>query len=114
MFFFNYLFLLAVPHILPFSFGNTPILAGETAEVVCAVAEGDKPFKIIWKFNGSKNMEDLGITFFKAGMRSSILFIESIKLEHRGKYTCIVKNSAGSDEYSAYLNIHGIVLSLKW
>lgn len=41
------------------------------------------------------------------GNKISMLSIESVRAEHRGKYTCIAKNDAGVEDYSSFLNVNG-------
>ncbi|KAG8244655.1 hypothetical protein J6590_017600 [Homalodisca vitripennis] len=95
-----------VPRIIPFSFGESPIFAGQTAQVTCTVSEGDPPLEISWTFHGPQEMTQLGISTTKVGKKTSLLLIDYANSHHRGLYTCTVKNPAGSANYSTSLNIH--------
>lgn len=100
-----YLYLTTViPRIIPFTFGESPIFAGEAAQVTCLVSAGDPPLDISWHFEG---ISDIGITVTKVGRKASTLLIESAGIQHRGNYTCIAKNTAGFVNYTTPLNIHG-------
>lgn len=77
--------------------------------VTCLVSKGDFPFIIRWTLN-NKTLDQLdGISTINPNKRASQLTIESVTADHSGKYTCAVKNKAGFDEYSAYLNVNGIL-----
>lgn len=99
--------LTVLPKILPFTFGESPMFAGQAAQVTCLVYEGDFPLDISWGFSRGDNFEELGIFVNKLGKKGSTLLIESISSQHQGNYTCFVKNQAGVVEYSAFLEIHG-------
>lgn len=95
------------PHIIPFDFGESPIFAGQAAQVTCLVSEGDTPLDISWSFHSVSDMAKLGISTVKAGTKASMLLIESAGPQHRGDYTCIAKNKAAAVNYSTTLEIHG-------
>ncbi|RZF38602.1 hypothetical protein LSTR_LSTR010935 [Laodelphax striatellus] len=100
-----------VPRILPFSFGESPIFAGQTAQVACMVLSGDPPIDIAWNFHGSSSssssdIPDLGIQTMKVGAKSNMLIIEAASSRHYGNYTCIAKNRAGVDKYTTTLKVH--------
>lgn len=96
-----------LPQILPFDFGDGPIDALDMAVVNCAVNKGDTPIDIYWTFNGHKITTNNGITISKSGPRLQVLNIESVRGRHRGNYTCIASNSAGSVQHTAELNVNG-------
>lgn len=77
------------------------------ATVNCAVTKGDIPINITWRFNQSplRNNND-GVLITKSGQRISILNIESVQARHRGVYTCIASNAAGTVEHSAELHVN--------
>lgn len=99
---------IVVPRIIPFSFGESPIFAGQTTQVTCTVSEGDPPLELSWTFHGPQDMDRLGISTTKFGKKTSLLLIDYASSHHRGLYTCTAKNPAGSTNYSTSLNIHGI------
>lgn len=97
------------PQIIPFTFGEHPLNAGDMTSVQCIVSKGDFPIDIKWYFN-HKNINDMnfGISIVKTSNRNSILSIESIKAEHGGLFTCIVSNNAGTANYTSALVVNGI------
>lgn len=98
---------LVPPRIIPFSFGESPIFAGEAAQVTCLVSAGDPPLDISWSFHSKAEMAQLGISTMKNGQKASMLLIESAGYQHRGVYTCTAKNPAGVTNFSTTLDIHG-------
>ncbi|RZF32483.1 hypothetical protein LSTR_LSTR016773 [Laodelphax striatellus] len=98
---------LVLPRIIPFDFGESPIFAGEAAQVTCLVSQGDPPLDISWSFHGLGDLSQLGLSTNKVGKKASMLLIESASSHHRGNYTCSVRNPAGSVNYSTSLEIHG-------
>ncbi|KAI5709459.1 hypothetical protein M8J75_000409 [Diaphorina citri] len=101
----NYSSLLYVnvpPKIVPFSF-ESPIYAGESTQVTCLVSQGDKPLDIQWFYNTSSAE---GISTQNVGNKGSLLLIDSAGYEHRGNYSCRVRNAAGVAEFTALLNVH--------
>lgn len=99
-------FVLVSPRITPFAF-ESPIFAGQAAQVTCLVSQGDTPLEILWSFGNQVDLYRLGISTIKAGSKGSMLLIETAGYQHRGNYTCTAKNSAGTTEFTTILNIHG-------
>ena len=77
------------------------------AQLLCTVAAGDEPLVITWSFHGNNISSDSGIMTNSFGSKTSILMIQSVHHGHRGKYTCLAKNNAGSVESSAELRVNG-------
>lgn len=96
------------PKIKPFTFGDTPIFAGQSAQVTCSVLEGDLPLELLWTFDGHRDVLGLGVSVVKIGTKTSLLSIENTNSIHRGNYTCHVMNSVGNASFTASLNVHGI------
>lgn len=96
------------PKIKPFTFGDTPVFAGQSAQVTCSVLEGDSPLKWSWSFDGPRDVFELGVSMVKIGTKTSVLSIDNTNYIHRGNYTCYVMNHAGNASYTASLNVHGI------
>lgn len=98
------------PRIAPFSFEQS-VFAGVSTQVTCLMTEGELPADIFWLFNGKriipKDSSSSTVSTNKVGSKTSLLLIESTSAEHRGNYTCVVRNDAGSTEYVAVLNING-------
>lgn len=77
--------------------------------VTCAVGKGDLPLKIEWYFNGKPvKAGDFGINLVNT-KRTSQINIDSVSHQNQGNYTCVVKNEAGSMNYTAELFVNGIL-----
>lgn len=94
------------PRIVPFSF-EEPIFAGQAAQVTCLVSEGDAPIHFSWQLSGDDIPEGIGIEIQSLGRRGSNLMIEFAEARHGGNYTCSVRNTAGTVQYTTLLNVHG-------
>lgn len=100
------------PKIKPFTFGDTPVFAGQSAQVACSVSEGDSPLELSWTFDGPLDVFGLGVSVVNIGTKTSLLSIDNTDSVHRGNYTCRVTNRAGRASYTAGLNVHGILTYL--
>lgn len=49
-----------------------------------------------------------GVLITKTSQKVSMLTIEAVKARHRGNYTCVAQNKAGTTQHSAYLAINGL------
>ncbi|XP_060838234.1 cell adhesion molecule Dscam2 isoform X7 [Rhopalosiphum padi] len=94
------------PKILPFSFGEIPSNAGDSVQVVCTVVKGDKPLRISWNFYGEELSSNMGITTTPVSDSMNVLSIPSVGTANRGNYTCVAKNSAGYDSFTAQLLVN--------
>lgn len=101
---------LAPPKIATFSFGDEPLNFGESASAQCTITGGDEPLKITWLLNGIEIPLYLEVSTSKIGKRINVLSIESVKADHRGNYSCIVTNRAGTAEFTAPLIVIGSFL----
>lgn len=97
---------LVLPKVVPFSF-DEPMYSEDAAQVTCLVASGDQPLDIWWTFEGHNISVLPGVTVTKVGSKTSLLLIDPVNGLHRGNYTCIVRNPAGSTNYTAGLRING-------
>lgn len=98
-----------MPRILPFSFGEAAIFAGQSAQVTCFVSEGDSPLDITWSFKGQE-LSTLGkssLSTTRVGSKASMLVLDAASLQQQGQYSCTAKNPAGVATYNATLRIHG-------
>lgn len=95
------------PILLPFEFGDEPADTLSTTTVSCTVAKGDFPIEINWMFNGAKIDSSESVTITKSGPRMSILYIDSVRPEHAGLYSCVARNKAGFTEHSSELKVIG-------
>lgn len=80
---------------------------GEAAQVTCLVSTGDQPLKISWSFEGHSLKNLRGVSTTQIGKKASMLLIDPVGAEHRGNYTCTVKNPAGVANFTAALYING-------
>lgn len=95
------------PKILPFFFGATPSNAGNPVQVGCTVMEGDKPLRISWNFYGEELSSNMGVSTMPVGDTMNVLIIPSVVPSNRGNYTCVAKNFAGNDSFTAQLLVNG-------
>jgi hypothetical protein len=96
------------PSLVPISFGMDIFDEGSSAQILCSVSSGDEPLTITWSFHGNHiSSSDSGITTGNFGSRTSILMISSVTHSHRGNYTCLAKNKAGSTSNTAALKVNG-------
>lgn len=107
--------ILAVPPMIhPFSFGEEVINSGELVTINCAVSKGDFPLTITWTLNGKRTNAFEGIVTANTNKKVSQLTIESAQAHHSGEYMCVAENNAGLDKQTAYLNVNGIYLNIKF
>lgn len=95
------------PQIVPITFGKDKFDEGSSAQILCSVSDGDEPLTIRWSFHGANISSDSGIMTSNLGSRTSFLMINSVSHEHRGFYTCMAKNNAGSASSTSELNVNG-------
>lgn len=103
---------LVPPQILPFDFGNGQINVDDMVTITCAVNKGDLPIDITWVMidyfgNEKRLITNDGIVITRSNQRISTLAIEAVQGRHRGNFTCIAKNRAGTTQHSAILSING-------
>lgn len=98
------------PKILPFTFGERPLNAGQLVTVPCAVVEGDAPISLQWLFNNQTIAPRHRITIVELGDRNVILSIASVDEKHVGNYTCVARNLAGHHNITAPLLVNGKAL----
>lgn len=99
-----------VPQLLPFTFGDETVNAGDMTAVQCTVVKGDSPIHIVWLFNGTELKSGDGVAVMTSGTRLSSLSIEVVRAENAGEYTCLARNAAGASNHTAYLHVNGIYL----
>lgn len=98
------------PQIQTFSFGDEPANTGEMAGAFCMISKGDLPLEIRWTLNSAPVINgEQGFSLSRLNPRTSSLSIVSLEAHHRGTYKCIATNKAGTDEYSAMLEVNGLL-----
>lgn len=107
-------FLLVIPQITPFDFGDEPINFGDSTSLTCSVHKGDLPINLSWLHNNISIGYMQGVVLSIVGKKSSFLTIDSVTDKHSGKYTCIAENKAGTASYSTILNVNGIILIINY
>ena len=104
----NVVFLIAVPpELVPINFGKDIFDEGTLAQLLCTVSAGDEPLTITWSFHGNNISSDSGIMTSKLGTKTQFLMIQSVSHGHRGMYTCMAKNNAGTATSVAELKVNG-------
>lgn len=103
-----FILFLVLPRIVPFHF-DVPIFAGQATQVTCLVSEGDSPLDIAWSFQGTELSSQMRISTVKFDRKASALLIDPASSDHRGNYTCTVRNPAGSVNYTTSLEVHGML-----
>lgn len=93
------------PAIEPFAFLKS-LREGQRSSVMCTVGSGDLPIKIEWQKDGMPISSDSGIRINEAADYSSTLLFKSLRLDHRGNYTCVATNDAGTASHTASMVIH--------
>lgn len=83
---------------------------------MCSIIKGgDASLKIWWKFWASDKSHAYnlttndGVVMTKPSQKISILAIDAVKARHRGNYTCYAQNNGGTSQFSAYLNVNGLI-----
>lgn len=99
---------------MTFVLGDEPTNTGDSVGIQCMANKGDSPIDIRWVLNSSPIVSgENGITILKINQRTSSLSINSVEGSHRGIFRCIATNEAGSAEYSAELQVNGLLEQLK-
>ncbi|GFY46752.1 down syndrome cell adhesion molecule-like protein Dscam2 [Trichonephila inaurata madagascariensis] len=93
------------PVIEPFNFPKS-LMEGQRSSVHCTVSSGDLPFKIRWFKDGRPIPDNIGVRTSEVADYSSTLLFESLALHHKGNYTCVAENEAGTVSHTATMVIH--------
>ncbi|PRD30311.1 UNVERIFIED_CONTAM: Dscam2 [Trichonephila clavipes] len=99
------------PTVAPFNF-PPGLKEGERGSATCTIKSGDKPFEFQWMKDGEIVRESSNIRI-QSVLDTSLLIIEAVTSESSGNYTCIVKNSFGSDRFTATLTVTAPPIWLK-
>ncbi|XP_075526208.1 hemicentin-1-like [Dermacentor variabilis] len=80
---------------------------GDTVAVICVIKKGSAgPFELSWQKDGRplEPTASLTVTSPKGGPVSTLTIVD-VSARDSGNYTCVARNSAGSDRYSAHLAV---------
>lgn len=97
------------PRLAPIIFtGGTR--AGQRAQAICSLDEGDQPITMQWLKDGIQLLEsDNNLHISKVNDFTSMLVINRTVEEHSGNYTCSASNSARTATTSTRLSISGMI-----
>lgn len=92
--------------IIPFAYDEV-INVGDSVDLFCQIAKGDKPINVRWKFES--NEANVGVQFSSRRLsdKASMLSISAASAQHSGNYTCTATNRAGSVSYATQLTVNG-------
>ncbi|XP_035232059.1 Down syndrome cell adhesion molecule-like protein Dscam2 [Stegodyphus dumicola] len=90
----------------------TSVKEGERGSATCTIKSGDSPFQFEWLKDG-KEVKEAAHIKIQSVLDSSFLVIQSVTSESSGNYTCIVKNSYGSDRFTSSLTVTAPPVWLK-
>lgn len=85
--------------IKPFHFSGV-LKSGKRTSVMCAVTDGDPPFKFTWLKDGKEISESGSYTVRNVDDYTSTLAITHLGPEHNGNYTCKVSNTFSANQHS--------------
>lgn len=80
---------------------------------MCAVSQGDAPFRFSWTQDGRRIESDVptpdsGALFRTQHFRDySLITVDTLTLAHAGNITCLVENDAAKTLQSAMLKVNG-------
>lgn len=100
------------PRVGPYEF-PADLQVGMKARAMCAVMQGDAPFRFSWTQDGRRIESELptpesGALFRTQHFRDySLLTVDSLTLAHAGNITCMVTNDAAKTSQSALLKVNG-------
>ncbi|KAH7976768.1 hypothetical protein HPB52_019145 [Rhipicephalus sanguineus] len=94
------------PRVFEFNF-PPEVALGDEIIVGCAVKKGTSgPYRIAWQKDSKDVEKDGRLSVFGESKTSAALRITGVRPEDVGNYTCVAKNSFGSDSFTAQLVIH--------
>lgn len=85
---------------------------GTRLKILCSVQEGDPPFTFVWHKNGQKFFTSVDENHHKLNVNEyeSELTITKLNENDSGNYTCLVRNSIGSDRQTTMVVVKGSII----
>ncbi|GFS88056.1 down syndrome cell adhesion molecule-like protein Dscam2 [Nephila pilipes] len=80
------------------------VVTGQRTSAACTAVSGTPPMEFKWLKNGHSIKQNQQFSI-RTSADYSILFIENVDLSTSGNYTCELSNSAGTDLYTALLEV---------
>ncbi|CAG2162952.1 unnamed protein product, partial [Oppiella nova] len=93
------------PVIEAFAF-PTSLREGQRSSILCTVSSGDMPITLQWFKDNVPISQHKGVRVNEVVDYSSTLLFESLTLDHKGNYTCIATNTAGTVSHTTSMVIH--------
>lgn len=94
-----------VPKVQPFMFPPT-VKPGSRVSAVCSTTSGGSQVTLSWLKDGKDIGNTRNVVVDTKRVLSNIL-IEPVEISNAGNYTCIAKNRAGFDSFTAFLDVQG-------
>ncbi|XP_040359843.2 Down syndrome cell adhesion molecule-like protein 1 [Ixodes scapularis] len=92
-----------VPRLQPFSFPPT-VKPGSRVLVACTTTSGGSQVTLSWLKDG-KDIGSAKNVFVETKRGASMIIVEPVEISNAGNYTCIAKNRAGFDSFTATLDV---------
>lgn len=91
---------------MPFSYDEI-VNVGDSLDLFCSIAKGDKPINIKWSFRGFDDTRGIQTNTKRISEKTSMLSISSASASHSGTFTCTATNIAGSVSYATNITVNG-------
>ncbi|XP_077487055.1 cell adhesion molecule Dscam1-like isoform X7 [Amblyomma americanum] len=91
------------PKLQPFSFPGS-VKPGSRASATCFTTSGTHQVTMSWLKDGN-DISAVKNVFVETKRGVSLILIEPVEVSNAGNYTCIAKNRAGFDSYTAVLDV---------
>ncbi|KAL3256323.1 hypothetical protein MRX96_046608, partial [Rhipicephalus microplus] len=99
------------PKLQPFSFPGS-VKPGSRISAMCLTTSGSNQVTMSWLKDGS-DLNSAKNVFVETKRGLSTILIEPVEVSNAGNYTCIAKNRAGFDSYTAVLDVQAAPLWKK-
>ncbi|KAK8785222.1 hypothetical protein V5799_008405 [Amblyomma americanum] len=86
---------------------------GDTVAVTCVVMKGNAGLLDLAWLKDDQPVEptaSLAVTSARAGPLSTLTIVD-VSAKDSGNYTCVARNAAGSDRFTAHLAVTGMILA---